>query len=168
VQVPTVALIARALAPTLEVFIQGALLGEVVEVTGNAVRVRRCQRRPSGGAALFNQGAARGEVKSMLPAISGASAADARGVPVEVPEPIPGCGKGFDTGHPEVEEPGGPLFGVEPTTDGWWLRFGTPGPDLSHVEPGHAVYPPPRGRGPGWSSRCSPPSRAPSAARPLG
>lgn len=119
---------------------RGALLGDVVEVKNNAVRVRRSERHASGGAALRDGGAPQGEVKSPLPAIAGASATDARGVPLAVPEPIPGCGVGFDTGHPEAEEPGGPLFGVEPTHDGWWLRFGRPGPDLGRVTKGHAVY----------------------------
>lgn len=119
---------------------RGALLGEVVEVKGHAVRVRRSERHASGGVALDDGAGPRGEVKSPLPAIAGASATDARGVPLAVPEPIPGCGVGFDTGHPEAEEPGGPLFGVEPTHDGWWLRFGRPGPDLARVARGHAVY----------------------------
>jgi putative protease len=119
---------------------RGALLGEVVEVRGAAVRVRRSERRPSGGVGLGDGAGPQGAVKSPLPVIGGASAQDARGVPIDVPEPVPGCGVGFDTGHPEAEEPGGPLFGVEPTHDGWWLRFGRPGPDLSRVTPGHAVY----------------------------
>ncbi|MEW5741169.1 MAG: U32 family peptidase [Myxococcota bacterium] len=130
---------------------RGALLGEVVEVRGQAVRVRRATRRPSGGVALGlgGDGATHppagaavplGSVRSPLPPIAGASAVDARGVPLELPELIPGCGVGFDTGHPEAEEPGGPLFGVEPTADGWWLRFGRPGPELSVVKPGDAVY----------------------------
>lgn len=119
---------------------RGALLGDVVEVRGASVRVRRSVRRDSGGVALHDGGAPQGEVKSPLPPIAGASRADARGVPLEVPEPVPGCGVGFDTGHPEAEEPGGPLFGVEPTADGWWLRFGTPGPDVSRVRRGDAVY----------------------------
>ena len=119
---------------------RGALLGEVVELKGQAVRVRRSERHASGGVALGDGGAPQGDVKSPLPAIAGASASDARGVPLDVPDPVPGCGVGFDTGHPEAEEPGGPLFGVEPTHDGWWLRFGRPGPDLARVACGHAVY----------------------------
>lgn len=119
---------------------RGALLGVVVELNGASVRVQRAERRPSGGVALGNGALPLGEVKSPLPVIGDASAADARGVPPELPELIPGCGVGFDTGRPEAEEPGGPLFGVEPAPDGWWLRFGRPGPDLSQVKPGHAVY----------------------------
>lgn len=119
---------------------RGALLGEVAEVKGAAVRVRAAQRAPSGGAATGQGYRPDGEVRSPLPAVAGASTHDARGVPLEVPEPVPGAGVGFDTGHPEHEEPGGPLFGVERAPSGWWLRFGRPGPDLSRVRPGHRVW----------------------------
>jgi putative protease len=81
-----------------------------------------------------------GQTAVALAPIGGASLNDARGVPAEPPELLPGCGVGFDTGHPEAEEPGGPLFGVVPGPDGWTLRFGTPGPDLRRVRPGHQVF----------------------------
>ncbi len=55
-------------------------------------------------------------------------------------EPGPGMGVGFDTGAPESREPGGPLFAVRATPDGWWLEFGQPGPRLSAVRPGHRVW----------------------------
>lgn len=119
---------------------RGALLGEVVEVKGAAVRVRAARREPTGGAATGEGYRPEGEVRSPLPPVAGASTRDARGVPMEVPEPVPGAGVGFDTGHPEQEEPGGPLFGVERAPSGWWLRFGRPGPDLSRVRPGHRVW----------------------------
>jgi putative protease len=119
---------------------RGALLGEVVEVKPPLVRVRRAQRHPSGGAATKEGYAPEGQTSVSLPVIGGASPADSRGVPLEAPEPVPGTGVGFDTGHPEREEPGGPLFGVEPATGGWWLRFGRPGPDLGLVRPGHRVW----------------------------
>jgi len=118
---------------------RGALLGRVAEVKGQLVRVERATRRASSGAGVGG-GAAEGATKVALPVIGGASAEDARGVPLEVPEPIPGCGVGFDTGRPQDEEPGGPLFGVEPAPNGWWLRFGRPGPALSRVRPGHQVF----------------------------
>ncbi len=119
---------------------RGALLGEVLEVKPGAVRVRRAERRASGGAALHDQQGPEGTTKVALPPIAGASPTDSRGVPLEVPEPIPGCGVGFDTGHPQEDEPGGPLFGVEVVPGGWWLRFGRPGPELARVEPGHLVF----------------------------
>jgi putative protease len=119
---------------------RGALLGEVVEVQAGAVRVRRSERKPTGGAALGEGYRPEGATKVSLPVIGGASAADSRGVPLEVPAPVPGCGVGFDTGRPQEEEPGGPLFGVEETAGGWWFRFGRPGPDLSRVRPGHRVF----------------------------
>lgn len=86
---------------------RGALVGEVVEVRGRSVRVRR-----SGGAS----------------------------VPLALPSLVPGAGVGFDTGRPEEDEPGGPLFGVSETAGGWWLTFGHVGPDLSWVRPGHLVW----------------------------
>lgn len=118
---------------------RGALLGRVAEVKGQLVRIERAVRRPSTGAGVGG-GAAEGATKVALPVIGGASPDDSRGVPLDVPEPIPGCGVGFDTGRPQDEEPGGPLFGVEPAPNGWWLRFGKPGPELSRVKPGHQVF----------------------------
>lgn len=118
---------------------RGALLGRVAEIKGQLVRIERAQRRPSTGAGVGG-GAAEGATKVALPVIGGASAEDSRGVPLDVPEPIPGCGVGFDTGRPQDEEPGGPLFGVEAAPNGWWLRFGRPGPELSRVKPGHQVF----------------------------
>ncbi|MCU0695652.1 MAG: DUF3656 domain-containing protein [Myxococcaceae bacterium] len=119
---------------------RGALLGVVAEVKPGAVRIERAERRPSGGVGLGIPSTPSGATKVALPVIGGASSADARGVPLDVPEPIPGCGVGFDTGRPQDDEPGGPLFGVEPALRGWWLRFGKPGPDLSRVKPGHQVF----------------------------
>ncbi len=119
---------------------RGALLGEVVEVRAGEVRVRKAQRQPTGGVAIGKVGQPLGGTKVALPVIGGASPEDSRGVPLELPEPIPGCGVGFDTGRPQDEEPGGPLFGVEPTPGGWWLRFGRPGPELSRVRAGDKVW----------------------------
>ncbi len=119
---------------------RGALLGEVVELAEGAVRVRRTQRQITGGIAIGKRAQPIGATKVALPVIGGSSPEDNRGVPLEVPEPIPGCGVGFDTGRPQEEEPGGPLFGVEAATGGWWLRFGKPGPDLSKVRTGDKVW----------------------------
>jgi U32 family peptidase len=119
---------------------RGALLGEVVEVKPPLVRVRAAPRTASGGAALNDGGRALGQTAVSLPVIGGASPHDARGVPLQLPDLQPGAGVGFDTAAPQTEEPGGPLFGVEPTADGWWLRFGKPGPDLSAVRAGHHVF----------------------------
>ena len=55
-------------------------------------------------------------------------------------EPQAGMGAGFDTGEPERREPGGPIFAVQATRDGWWLEFGQPGPDLAKVRRGHRVW----------------------------
>lgn len=118
---------------------RGALLGVVVEVRGNRVRVEKTARAASGGAGIGG-GAAEGATKVALPVIGQSSPTDARGVRFEAPEPIPGCGVGFDTGRPQEDEPGGPLFGVEPAPRGWWFTFGRPGPDLARVKPGHHLY----------------------------
>jgi putative protease len=119
---------------------RGALLGEVVEVGAGVVRVRRAERKTSGAAALGRGLPPVGATKVALPVIGGAKADDARGVPMELPEPVPGCGVGFDTGRPQEDEPGGPLFGVEAAPNGWTFRFGRPGPDLSRVRPGDKVW----------------------------
>lgn len=119
---------------------RGALLGVVAEVREGAVRVARAGRAGTGGLALGEGHAPTGALASPLPAVAGSSAADARGVPITPPEPVPGVGVGFDLGRPEESEPGGPVFGVQATPDGWWLRFGRPGPDLGAVRPGHRVW----------------------------
>jgi len=119
---------------------RGSLLGEVVEVKAGAVRIRKAKRQATGGAGIGRLNQAVGATKVALPVIGQSSPSDSRGVPVELPAPIPGCGVGFDTGRPQEDEPGGPLFGVEDAPNGWWLRFGRPGPDLSQVRAGDHVY----------------------------
>ncbi len=112
---------------------RGALLGEVAEVKNGAVRVRKIAREVKAGA--------EGTTKVALPVIGeGSSSGAARGAMPEMPEPVPGCGVGFDTGRPHEQEPGGPLFGVETTPSGWWFKFGKTGPDLSQIAPGHLVW----------------------------
>ncbi|MCE9576416.1 MAG: U32 family peptidase [Deltaproteobacteria bacterium] len=58
--------------------------------------------------------------------------------------PIAGAGIGFDGGRPEADEPGGPLFRVDPFEQdgvrGWRLGFGRPGPDLGQVAIGDRVW----------------------------
>ncbi|MDB4959310.1 MAG: ydcP [Myxococcales bacterium] len=51
-----------------------------------------------------------------------------------------GMGVVFDRGAPEKPEEGGPIFGVEPTHDGYRLRFGDPGPNLANVSAGDFVW----------------------------
>ena len=56
-------------------------------------------------------------------------------------EPRAGLGVVFDGGNPEdSDEPGGPIFAVEAHGELLLLRFGRPGPDLSHVRPGDRVW----------------------------
>lgn len=70
-------------------------------------------------------------------AIAAPSAAPAPAVKVE---PRAGMGVVFDHGTPEKEEQGGPIFGVDAIADGYRLRFGNPGPDLSRVAVGDFVW----------------------------
>ncbi|MBA3454421.1 MAG: DUF3656 domain-containing protein [Deltaproteobacteria bacterium] len=55
-------------------------------------------------------------------------------------EPRAGMGVVFDHGTPEAAEQGGPIFAVDAIADGYRLRFGTPGPDLSRVFVGDFVW----------------------------
>lgn len=117
---------------------RGALLGEVLEVRGSSVRVRRRAPHPSEAAGDLVD--ATGPSATGTAASGDASSQVARRPTLVVPEPVPGAGVGFDLGDPEGQEPGGPLFGVRPAPGGWWLDFGRPGPDLSQVQPGHLVW----------------------------
>ncbi|MCB9506589.1 MAG: U32 family peptidase [Myxococcales bacterium] len=110
---------------------RGILLGEVTNVDSRGVDVARARPSPRMRAV--------GGVASPLPRPTGS-----RGE-TSSPEPEPpalraGLGVAFDTGHPELSEPGGPIFDVQETRDGWRLRFGTPGPDLGRVRAGHRVW----------------------------
>ncbi len=62
--------------------------------------------------------------------------------PLPGPRVIPRAGMGvvFDRGQPEDAEEGGPMFAVDEVADGYRLRFGTPGPDLTRVAPGDFVW----------------------------
>lgn len=90
---------------------RGVLLGLVAEVRDDSVRVVRAGRVHTGGVGLHAEAPQDGPGPRALP-------------PLADLEPAPGMGVGFDIGRPEEEEPGGHLFGVEPTGDGWWLRLG--------------------------------------------
>jgi putative protease len=110
---------------------RGVLLGTVVEVQARAVRVVHGDRQSTGGLALHDGLPAIGEVSSPLPQVG----------EIARVEPRPGMGIVIDGGHPEDKhEPGGPLFRVEATRDGWLLGFGTPGPDLRKAAIGHKVW----------------------------
>ncbi|MCB9736444.1 MAG: U32 family peptidase [Deltaproteobacteria bacterium] len=91
---------------------RGAMLGRVVAVAGRAVTVRRAD-----------------EFRIL-------------GQPPEAAlAPARGMGVVFDLGDPEAaDEPGGPLFDVAPTGDGFRLVFGDPGPDLRRVPVGARVW----------------------------
>jgi putative protease len=55
--------------------------------------------------------------------------------------PEQGMGVVFDQGDPESKhEPGGPIFATERDGERWWLKFGSPGPDLQRVRIGDLVW----------------------------
>jgi putative protease len=94
---------------------RGFLLGMVTEVAGKTVWVKRAER----------------------------TSANETGFPIlqTAPTPIAGMGVVFDQGNPESkEEPGGRIFQVEDSANGFALKFGIPGPDLSRVRVGDRVW----------------------------
>ncbi len=109
---------------------RGAYLGRITEVAGNDVFVR-AEARPAADA--------EGEVISPLPELGGASDA-ASGALSTLPELARGMGVGFDTGNPDKKEPGGPLYGVEKTEDGWRFTFGRQGPNMKAIREGDRVW----------------------------
>ncbi|MBA3462864.1 MAG: U32 family peptidase [Deltaproteobacteria bacterium] len=104
---------------------RGLPLGRVVKVDRDTVYVVPApeQRPITGGAALVDH-------------------ADHRGTAASSPTIVPRAGMGvvFDRGRPEDAEQGGPIFAVDPIADGYRLRFGDPGPDLSEVGAGDFVW----------------------------
>ena len=102
---------------------RGLLLGEVTAVSRSTVQVRAQPRQATGGLALGLAAAAQPVVPELPPLA-----------------PRAGMGVGFERGKPESDEPGGPLFAVEPLADGWLLRFGQPGPDLARVGVGDRAW----------------------------
>lgn len=110
---------------------RGAYLGRVRSVEGARVFVASEARTDP---------YAEGDLASPLPRLGGSTVA-ASGPHVAGVEPRPGLGVVFDQGEPEFDdEPGGPVFGVEATDDGWTLEFGRPGPDLRRVRVGDRVW----------------------------
>ena len=101
---------------------RGLPLGKVIKVDRDLVFVIPApeQRPITGGAALAEPP----ERSSASPRI----------------EPRAGMGVVFDHGRPEDAEQGGPIFAADAIADGWRLRFGDPGPDLSRVGPGDFVW----------------------------
>ncbi|HSK02763.1 MAG TPA: DUF3656 domain-containing protein, partial [Kofleriaceae bacterium] len=101
---------------------RGLPLGRVVAIDGDEVEVVAdpAQRPVTGGRAL--------DVRQPDAKIDRLS--DVRG----------GMGVVFDAGTPEQPEQGGPIFAVARTQRGHRLRFGQPGPDLSHVRVGDFVW----------------------------
>lgn len=122
---------------------RGVLLGRVVEVRGDDVRVEPFpDGRPwTGQLAVDGRREAPTACVSSPLEPMGARTDAAVGPPLPPIEPRPGMGVGFDAGDSEdTTEPGGPLFRVAKHGSGWWLGFGRPGPDLRRVLPGQRVW----------------------------
>jgi putative protease len=102
---------------------RGAALGRVVRVEGDEVLVLpdAAQRPVTGGLALA-------DVNVNV------------SVNVNVIVPKAGMGVVFDRSKPELDEEGGPIFGVSAEGAGYRLRFGNPGPDLRNVKAGDFVW----------------------------
>ncbi len=98
---------------------RGVLLGEVVDVTAGRVRVRPAARTSTGGVGLGVAPSA-GTVETIVVA--------------------PGMGVGFDTGHPESEEPGGTVWTADRTGGDWVLSFGRDNRSIASVRAGHRVW----------------------------
>ncbi|MEY4675369.1 MAG: hypothetical protein RL148_3153 [Planctomycetota bacterium] len=112
---------------------RGVLVGRVVRVGDDHVVLRRDDSASTwtGGIAAASRAAGPdGEVSSPLTTTTAMA-------PLEV---RPGMGVVFDQGHPEEDEPGGPVFHVDVRGPELRLGFGTPGPDLARVRVGDRVY----------------------------
>lgn len=107
---------------------RGLFLGMVEERKGCRIRVRR---------QVDHRFAAVGEKSAPLPDFGGS----ADGPKIADRTPRAGMGVVFDRGRPEDrDEPGGPIFDVEEISNGWWLGFGKPGPNLDRVAAGQRVW----------------------------
>jgi putative protease len=122
---------------------RGVYLGRVERVgRGEVVVAPDPAGRPWTGARALGDAHAgpRGDVSAALPALGGSTGA-ASGAPAAAIALRPGMGVVFDAGNPEEkDEPGGPLFRVEPRGARFVLGFGTPGPDLRRVHTGDRVW----------------------------
>ena len=122
---------------------RGVFLGRVAQVGREVVVVEQDpDGRPwtGGRAAERPPHAPLGAPAAALRGLGGADDAS-DGPRAAALEPRAGMGVVFDAGCPEDEhEPGGPIFAVEPRRDGWVLRFGQPGPDLTRVAAGQRVW----------------------------
>lgn len=122
---------------------RGVYLGRVARVDARSVRVERdLEGRPWTGALAADEPRAVpiGAPAAALQGFGGSACASdgPNAAPIELDA---GMGVVFDDGAPEDQnEPGGPIFGVEASLDGWTLRFGTPGPDLARVRPGMRAW----------------------------
>ncbi len=102
---------------------RGVCFGRVVELGRSSVRVEPERRQGTGGVGL----------PAATPPGAGAQLEAAI-------TPIPGLGVGFDTGHPQAEEPGGTVWGVAPAGEGWWLQFPRENTSLARVSVGDLVW----------------------------
>lgn len=87
-----------------------------------------------------HRGVLLGEVTDVGPRGVRVKAAEVRRGADGVVAPEAGMGIGFDLGRPEEEEPGGPVWEVEGTRDGWWLRFARENTAIAQVRPGALAW----------------------------
>lgn len=104
---------------------RGLGVGQVVRVEGNAVLLGPSHRVALG----------KGEVSAPLPAFG--SRVDRSEGPAPAPVELR-AGQGVAFGP--LFETGGPIFGVRHASEGTWIQFGQPGPDLRKVRLGDPVY----------------------------
>ncbi|HEY4178645.1 MAG TPA: U32 family peptidase [Kofleriaceae bacterium] len=118
---------------------RGLPIGKVVKVERDAVFVVASpnQRPVTGGLAIDTEGSAKKAENREDAKTQNDHGAGGREV-----ELIPRAGMGvvFDAGRPDENEQGGPIFSVDKVADGYRLRFGNPGPDLSRVRAGDFVW----------------------------
>ena len=116
---------------------RGVPLGRVARLDGAMLLVvpEPAQRPITGGRAV-ELAAPAAPATPAMPAHALADGTDARTRVV----PRAGMGVVFDRARPHEPEEGGPIFAVEDAPEGYWLRFGRPGPDLANVAIGDLVW----------------------------
>lgn len=130
---------------------RGYLLGTVREVSGHDVTIETTEESAYGTKASLHGARSNDAIKtfgkedrgrkSSLMAIDEQSAGE-DAPPLAFPDVKPGMGVAFDRGEPENQsEEGGPIFAIKGRGERHiTLTFGTPGPRLGNVKPGHLVW----------------------------
>lgn len=121
---------------------RGVPLGRVARIDGDSVLVVHdpMQRPVTGGLALEPPGAPDAPDAHEAPDAPRAAQRSDDTEPRTRLVPRAGMGVVFDRSRPREPEEGGPIFAVSPAADGYWLRFGRPGPALGKVHTGDLVW----------------------------